>query len=43
MNIVEDDEAILSEKTVKDLKKVIKEIKKGKFISHEEVKRKLGL
>jgi predicted transcriptional regulator len=43
INSVEDDEGILSKQTIKDIEKALKEVKKGKFIPHEEVKRKLGL
>ncbi|MGI0003874.1 MAG: DUF7557 family protein [Candidatus Nitrosotenuis sp.] len=43
MSSVEDDEGTLSEQTIKDLEKAVKEMKKGKFISHEEVKRRHGL
>lgn len=39
----EDDEGVLNKQAIKDLEKALKEIKKGKFIPHEEVKRKLGL
>ena len=40
---VKDDEGILSKQTIKDLKKALKDVKEGKFISHEEVRRKLDL
>lgn len=40
---VKDDEGIFSERTIKDLKKALKDVKEGKFISHDEVKRKLDL
>jgi predicted transcriptional regulator len=43
MNSVEDEEGELSEQTIRDLEKAVKEMKAGKFITHEEVKRKLGL
>jgi hypothetical protein len=43
INSIEDDEGILNKQTIKDLEKALKELKKGKFIPHEEVKRRLGL
>lgn len=42
MNYVDEDDNISSQ-TKKDIKKAMAEIKKGKFITHEEVKRKLGI
>lgn len=43
INVAQDDEGILSKKTIKDLEKSLSEVKAGKLISHEEVKRKYGL
>jgi predicted transcriptional regulator len=43
INMAEDDEGVLSEQTVKDLEKALDEVKRGKFVSHAEVKRKYGL
>jgi len=42
MNMIEDNMKI-SEKTRRDIDEARKEIKLGKTISHEEVKRRLGL
>jgi hypothetical protein len=41
--IVYDDEGVLSQKTIRRLEKASKEVKEGKFITHDEVKKKLGL
>ncbi len=43
LNIVEDDEGVLSKQTIKNIEKSLAEIKAGKVISHKDVKRKLGL
>lgn len=43
INAVEDDEGILNKRTIKDLETALKEMKKGKFISHDDVKRRLEL
>lgn len=43
INVAQDDEGILSKKTIKDLEKSLDEIKTGKLISHDEIKRKYGL
>ncbi|MBI4158943.1 hypothetical protein HY500_01645 [Candidatus Woesearchaeota archaeon] len=38
-----EDSMELSEETKKDLEEARKEIKEGKFITHEEIKKKFGL
>lgn len=43
INVVEDDEGVLSEQTVKDLEKALSEVKHGKLLSHAAVKKKYGL
>ncbi|AJZ75047.1 DUF7557 family protein [Candidatus Nitrosotenuis cloacae] len=43
LNVVEDDEGILSNRTIKNIEKSLAEIKAGKVVSHEEVKKRLGL
>lgn len=43
LNVVEDDEGILSSQTIKDLEKALAEIKSGKTLSHSQVKKKHGL
>jgi predicted transcriptional regulator len=43
INAVEDDEGELNEQTIRDLERALREMKAGKFISHEEIKRKHGL
>jgi predicted transcriptional regulator len=43
ISMAEDDEGVLSEQTVKDLEKALDEVKRGKLVSHAEVKRKYGL
>lgn len=43
INVVEDDEGILSDQTIKDLEKALAEVKNGKVLSHIQVKRKYGL
>jgi len=43
LNIVEDDEGVLSKQTIKNIEKSLAEIKAGKVLSHKDVKRKLGL
>lgn len=43
INIVEDDEGILSEQTIKDLETALSEVKSGKLLSHNQVKKKYGL
>ena len=43
LNIVEDDEGVLSKHTIKNIEKSLAEIKAGKVVSHEEVKKRLGL
>lgn len=43
INVVEDDEGILSDQTIKDLEKALAEVKSGKVLSHIQVKRKYGL
>ena len=43
INVVEDDEGILSDQAIKDLEKAIAEVKNGKVLSHIQVKRKYGL
>ncbi|MBI5378299.1 MAG: hypothetical protein HZA82_06715 [Thaumarchaeota archaeon] len=43
INVVEDDEGVLSEQTIKDLEKALSEVKSGKLLSHSQVKQKHGL
>ncbi len=43
LNVVEDDEGVLSKHTIKNIEKSLAEIKAGKVISHKDVKQKLGL
>ncbi len=43
INVAEDDEGVLSERTIKDLEKALAQVKKGKLLSHSQVKRKHGL
>ncbi len=43
INVAEDDEGVLSEQTIKDLEKALAQVKKGKVLSHSQVKRKHGL
>lgn len=43
INVAQDDEGILSKKTIRDLEKSLAEVKTGKMIPHNEVKRKYGL
>jgi predicted transcriptional regulator len=43
INVVEDDEGVLSEQTIKNIEKSLAEIKAGKVVSHKDVKRRLGL
>lgn len=43
INVAQDDEGILSKNTIKDLEKSLAEVKAGKLVSHDEVKRKHGL
>lgn len=43
LNIVEDDEGVLSQQTIKNIEKSLSEIKAGKVLSHKDVKRRLGL
>ena len=43
INVVEDDEGVLSEQTIKDLEKALSEVKNGKLLSHNQVKQKYGL
>jgi predicted transcriptional regulator len=43
LNVVEDDEGILSKHAIKNIEKSLAEIKAGKVISHKDVKQKLGL
>ncbi len=43
INVAEDDEGVLSERTIKDLEKALVQVKSGKLLSHSQVKRKHGL
>lgn len=43
INVAEDDEDVLSERTIKDLEKALAQVKSGKLLSHSQVKRKHGL
>lgn len=43
INIAEDDEGVLSQKTVKDIEKGLADIKAGRVYTSEQVKKKLGL
>ncbi len=43
INVAEDDEGVLSERTIKDLEKALTQVKSGKLLSHSQVKKKLGL
>ncbi|MGQ0771689.1 MAG: DUF7557 family protein [Nitrososphaerota archaeon] len=43
LNVAKDDEGILSKRTIKNIEKSLAEIKAGKVVSHEEVKKRLGL
>lgn len=43
LNVAEDDEGILSPQTIKDLEKALSEVKSGKLLSHNQVKKKHGL
>lgn len=42
INVAEDDEGVLSEQTIKDLEKALAQVKKGKLLSHSQIKRKHG-
>ena len=43
INVAEDDEGALSERTIKDLEKALAQVKSGKLLSHSHVKKKLGV
>ncbi|TBR24582.1 MAG: hypothetical protein EPO63_03625 [Candidatus Nitrosotenuis sp.] len=43
INVVEDDEGVLSEQTIKDLEKALSEVRNDKLLSHNQIKRKHGL
>ena len=43
INIAEDDEGVLSKSTIKDLEEALDDVKKGRLLSHNQVKKKLGL
>ena len=43
LNVAEDDEGVLSQQTIKDLEKALAEVKSGKTLSHNQVKKKYGL
>ena len=43
INVAEDDEGVLSDRTIKDLEEALVQVKKGKVLSHSQVKKKLGL
>ena len=42
INEVEDDEVVLSKQTISDLDKALVEVKHGKLLSHNAVKRRYG-
>jgi len=41
--VAEDDEGVLSTSTIKDLEEALDDVKKGRLLSHSQVKKKLGL
>ena len=43
INVAHDDEGILIKNTIKDLENSLADVKAGKLVSHDEVKRKHGL
>ena len=43
LNVTEEDEGILSEKTIRDLEEGVADIKAGRVYTSEQVKKKLGL
>lgn len=43
LNVTEEDEGMLSTQTIKDLEEALDDVKKGRLLSHEQVKRKHGL
>lgn len=43
LNVANDDEGILSKHTIKNIEKSLAEIKAGKVVSHEQVKKRLGM
>ena len=43
INIAEDDEGVLSKSTIKDLEEALDDVKKGRLLSHSQVRKKLGL
>ena len=43
LNMIEEDEGILSEKTIRDLEEGVADIKAGRVYTSEQVKKKLGL
>ncbi len=43
INVAEDDEGVLSKSTIKDIEEALDDVKKGRLLSHSQVKKKLGL
>lgn len=43
INVVEDDEGVLSEQTIKNIEQGLADIKAGRVYTSEQVKKKLGL
>ena len=43
INVVEDDEGVLSEQTIKNIEEGLADIKAGRVYTSEQVKKKLGL
>ena len=43
INIAEDDEGVLSKSTITDIQEALDDVKKGRLLSHSQVKKKLGL
>ncbi len=41
--VAEDDEGVLSKSTIKDIEEALDDVKKGRLLSHSQVKKKLGL
>lgn len=40
---MEEDDCVLSKKTIKDIKEALDDIKKGRVLSSSQVKKRLGL
>lgn len=43
IKIVEEDSATLSDNTIHDLEDALEDVRKGRLVSHEQVKKKYGL